>query len=451
MTLYEILEVNENASYEVVKAAYKTQATKYHPDNKVTGNNEKMQMVNDAFEILSNPEKRKEYDEELRRRRANNIDVESRKFNNEVYDKEKQNGYTSKDNINNTAGNNSYTSPKYTYSDAGTDEGGKKLKWFFRFPFLFILATMGLPHFIASIVLLIIRALLLLVDDSYKNGSAKLKRTIPYAIILLITMLVSVNDSNSDNNTQSTQATEVAVSATETTKKETTKEAKKEKTTEKTSTKEVKKEKATEKKTDTAKKEEVKTTEKKKKTTVKEEKKSNVEIMADGLYSKYYPTYIVLAYDENMLLNKNKSMKVYLDGELLTEMKQGENNEIAMILKKGEHTLKINSGWFNSDTVEFEVGEDQVWGNIDNLYCMKMGYKSGNAKIMEFFGSNIAAKDSTVLETNTEIVADILIYFAYKGYKPKDDFQEVIELFDKKYGYKNTDIYKLVEELQEEG
>ena len=41
MTYYEILEVTENASEEVIKAAYKTQAAKYHPDNKKTGDEKK--------------------------------------------------------------------------------------------------------------------------------------------------------------------------------------------------------------------------------------------------------------------------------------------------------------------------------------------------------------------------------------------------------------------------
>ena len=68
MTYYEILQVTENASEEVVRMAYKALAKKYHPDV-FEGNpqeaEEKMKIINEAFEVLSNSEKRKLYDEFL--------------------------------------------------------------------------------------------------------------------------------------------------------------------------------------------------------------------------------------------------------------------------------------------------------------------------------------------------------------------------------------------------
>lgn len=65
---YEILEVDKNASEEVIEKAYKTLAKKYHPD--LQNNNKsqnKMQQINEAYEILSNDFKRREYDEKLKR------------------------------------------------------------------------------------------------------------------------------------------------------------------------------------------------------------------------------------------------------------------------------------------------------------------------------------------------------------------------------------------------
>ncbi len=66
---YEILEVDKNASEEVIEKAYKTLAKKYHPDlqnfSKTTINEEKMKKINEAYEILSNEFKRKAYDEQL--------------------------------------------------------------------------------------------------------------------------------------------------------------------------------------------------------------------------------------------------------------------------------------------------------------------------------------------------------------------------------------------------
>ncbi len=66
---YEILEVDRNASQEVIEKAYKTLAKKYHPDLQQGGNNqesaEKMKMINDAYDTLSNSFKRAQYDELL--------------------------------------------------------------------------------------------------------------------------------------------------------------------------------------------------------------------------------------------------------------------------------------------------------------------------------------------------------------------------------------------------
>jgi hypothetical protein len=61
---YEILEVSRNASEEVIKTAYKSLVKKYHPDN--TGNIEddkRIIEIKEAYEVLSNPQRRKAYDE----------------------------------------------------------------------------------------------------------------------------------------------------------------------------------------------------------------------------------------------------------------------------------------------------------------------------------------------------------------------------------------------------
>ena len=66
MDYYEILEINKGASEEVIKAAYKTLVRKYHPDNYGTDNGyyqEKLKLLNEAYETLSNPDKRKIYDQ----------------------------------------------------------------------------------------------------------------------------------------------------------------------------------------------------------------------------------------------------------------------------------------------------------------------------------------------------------------------------------------------------
>jgi hypothetical protein len=65
---YQILEISENSSAEVIKAAYKVLAQKYHPDrNKEPQASQYMAAVNEAYSVLSDPERKKQYDEALER------------------------------------------------------------------------------------------------------------------------------------------------------------------------------------------------------------------------------------------------------------------------------------------------------------------------------------------------------------------------------------------------
>ena len=61
---YGILGVTSSAEMVVIKAAYKALAGIYHPDrNPSQSAKEKMQVINEAWDVLSNPDKKKKYDE----------------------------------------------------------------------------------------------------------------------------------------------------------------------------------------------------------------------------------------------------------------------------------------------------------------------------------------------------------------------------------------------------
>ena len=110
---YDILEVNKNASPEIIEKAYKTLVKKYHPDlqdnNLKAEYEEKIKLINEAFEVLSDSEKRKNYDLNLKQTEFsvedyNNLINENLKLKNEInYLKNTLINY--KNNINNNLNN----------------------------------------------------------------------------------------------------------------------------------------------------------------------------------------------------------------------------------------------------------------------------------------------------------------------------------------------------------
>lgn len=62
MRYYELLGVSENASDTEIKAAYRRLALQHHPDSGRPGDVERFREIQEAYETLSDPEKRKSYD-----------------------------------------------------------------------------------------------------------------------------------------------------------------------------------------------------------------------------------------------------------------------------------------------------------------------------------------------------------------------------------------------------
>jgi molecular chaperone DnaJ len=60
--LYSILGVDSAATVEEIKKAYRKKAHQYHPD-KANGNEEEFKKVNEAYQVLSNVQKRQQYDQ----------------------------------------------------------------------------------------------------------------------------------------------------------------------------------------------------------------------------------------------------------------------------------------------------------------------------------------------------------------------------------------------------
>lgn len=90
MTYYEILEISEKASQEVIRMAYKALCKKYHPDVYQGDKNfaeEKMKQINEAYETLSDETKKRQYDY--------TINIQARRTQN-TYQASKQSNYQPK-------------------------------------------------------------------------------------------------------------------------------------------------------------------------------------------------------------------------------------------------------------------------------------------------------------------------------------------------------------------
>ena len=84
-TLYEILEVSEKASPEVIEKAYKVLVKKYHPDLQKEEDKKNaevmMKKINEAYEVLQDAQKRMEYDKNLEEIRKEEIEKNSGNYN----------------------------------------------------------------------------------------------------------------------------------------------------------------------------------------------------------------------------------------------------------------------------------------------------------------------------------------------------------------------------------
>lgn len=128
---YELLEVDKNASKEVIDKAYKILVKKYHPDLQDESSKlkceQKIKEINEAYEILSDVSKRNEYDKTLKNNFItledyNIIIDENMKLKKELNNL--KNTFFNKNNFNNT--NNIYNNKSNTSDDNYNENYHKK-------------------------------------------------------------------------------------------------------------------------------------------------------------------------------------------------------------------------------------------------------------------------------------------------------------------------------------
>lgn len=59
---YETLQISPNADADTIQRVFRLLAQRYHPDNQDTGNAGRFRELHDAYTVLSDPERRAQYD-----------------------------------------------------------------------------------------------------------------------------------------------------------------------------------------------------------------------------------------------------------------------------------------------------------------------------------------------------------------------------------------------------
>jgi curved DNA-binding protein CbpA len=59
---YEVLQISASAEPETVHRVYRLLAQRFHPDNQETGNDSRFRLLTEAYEVISDPERRAKYD-----------------------------------------------------------------------------------------------------------------------------------------------------------------------------------------------------------------------------------------------------------------------------------------------------------------------------------------------------------------------------------------------------
>lgn len=59
---YDVLQVSASAETETINRVFRLLAQRFHPDNQQTGNEDRFRIILEAHTVLSNPEKRAQYD-----------------------------------------------------------------------------------------------------------------------------------------------------------------------------------------------------------------------------------------------------------------------------------------------------------------------------------------------------------------------------------------------------
>jgi DnaJ-class molecular chaperone len=72
---YDLLQINPRAETETVERVYRMLVTRYHPDNRESGDPERFRLLQEAYDTLRDPVRRARYDAELEQGQASPLAI----------------------------------------------------------------------------------------------------------------------------------------------------------------------------------------------------------------------------------------------------------------------------------------------------------------------------------------------------------------------------------------
>ncbi len=167
-----------------------------------------------------------------------------------------------------------------------------------------------------------------------------------------------------------------------------------------------------------------------------------IEKEAEELYENMYPVFIGVSYKENFIFSKDKELSLYIDGEEIEKLKQGEVSGYGFILSKGKHKIAVADNIINADSETFTVGEDKILGKeAANVFIIGIAYKNGSAIITDIVGTNIT--EYTSVESAKVEYYERLLAFPEDHFIAVGNFTAVLKKYGELYPQKGEDSFLL--------
>lgn len=177
-------------------------------------------------------------------------------------------------------------------------------------------------------------------------------------------------------------------------------------------------------------------------------REEQIEQYANAVYDPLYPVFMAFYYDENWIFKKKVKLDVYIDGNRIATLHQGNGDIFALMLSEGQHTVMAKSSMFNTDEEVFYVGKDRILEQcLPNIFGVTLKFKRNKAQVDSITGTNITEYD-TLEEAMQEYIEEF--YMVMSSYTPVGMFEDIMNKYAE-LNPANESLQDLENDFYEEG